>query len=57
MGWRMAKVSTTVLMEINTKVNIKMAKWMAKVFTTMLTAANKRMCIIMDSKWAASGYD
>jgi hypothetical protein len=57
MGWRMAKVSTTVLMEINTKVNIKMAKWMAKVFTTMLTAVNKRMCIIMDSKWAASGYD
>ena len=53
----MAKVFNTMLMEINTKVNGKMAKWMAKVFTTMPMAANKRECIRMGSKWAASGYD
>jgi hypothetical protein len=27
----MAKVFTNMLMEVNTKVNIKMAKWIAKV--------------------------
>jgi hypothetical protein len=31
----MAKVFTTLPMEINTKVNIKMTKGMAKVFSTM----------------------
>jgi hypothetical protein len=39
---RMAKVFTTMPMEINTKVNLKMAKWMEKVLCTMLMAANKR---------------
>jgi hypothetical protein len=53
----MAKVFTTMLMEINTKDNIKMTKRMAKVFTTMLVEVNKRLCIKMDSKLAASGYD
>jgi len=53
----MAKVFSTMPVEINTKVNLKMTKWMAKVFTTMPMAANKRECIRMCSKWAASGYD
>jgi hypothetical protein len=46
----MAKVFNTLLMEINTKDNIKMAKGMAKVFYTMLMAASKRECIRMGNK-------
>jgi hypothetical protein len=54
----MAKVFFSMLMEIkNTKDNLKIAKWMAKVFTSMLTAASKRKCIRMGNKWAANGYD
>ena len=53
----MAKVFTTLLMELNTKDNLKMTKAMAKVFTSMLTAASKRKCIRMGNKWAANGYD
>jgi hypothetical protein len=37
----MAKVFTTMPMEINTKVNLKMTKGMEKVFTTLLMAVNK----------------
>ncbi len=46
----MAKVYTTMPMEINTKVSIKMTKGMAKVFTNLLMAANKRECTRMGSK-------
>ena len=41
----MAKVFTTVLMEINTKVNIKMANIMAMVFTTMFLEINTKVNI------------
>jgi hypothetical protein len=34
-----------------------MTNRMAKVYTTLLMAANKRECTRMGSKWAASGYD
>jgi hypothetical protein len=46
----MAKVYSTVSMEINTKVNLKMTNRMAKVYTTLLMAANKRECTRMGSK-------
>jgi hypothetical protein len=38
----MAKVFTTMLMEINTKDNLKMTKRMAKVFTTLLMEINTK---------------
>jgi hypothetical protein len=46
----MAKVFTTLLMEINTKDNLKMTIIMAKVFTTLLMAASKRNFIRMGNK-------
>jgi hypothetical protein len=54
----MAKVFITMLMEINTKDNLKMTNRMAKVFTTMLTAARMRKCIRMGgNKWVANCID
>ncbi len=38
----MAKVFTTMLLEINTKDNLKMTNRMAKVFTTMLVEVNTK---------------
>ncbi len=38
----MAKVFTSMLMELNTKDNLKMTKWMAKVFNTLLMELNTK---------------
>ena len=43
----MAKVFTTLPMEVNTKVNLKMTKRMAKVFTTMPMETNTKVNLKM----------